>query len=62
MNEQVEFCSKNSNQIGLKMALNFMCDVRKEVQLICTKAADVFGVMCLKAYATCKYWSDILLT
>ena len=24
------------------MALNFMCDVRKDVQLICTKAADVF--------------------
>ena len=37
------------------MALNFMCDVRKEVQLICTKAADVFGVMCVKAYAACKY-------
>ena len=31
------------------MALNFMCDVRKEVQLICTKAVDVFGVMCVKA-------------
>ena len=24
------------------MALNFMCDVRKEVQLICTKAVDCF--------------------
>ena len=32
------------------MALNLMCDVRKEVQLICTKAVGVFGVMCVKAY------------
>ena len=32
------------------MALNLMCDVRKEVRLICTKAVDVFGVMCVKAY------------
>lgn len=32
------------------MDLNLMCDVRKEVQLICTKAVDVFGVMCVKAY------------
>ena len=31
------------------MALNFMCDVRKDGQLICTKAADVFSVMCVKA-------------
>ena len=37
------------------MALNFMCDVRKEVQLICTKAADVFGVMYVKAYTTFIY-------
>ena len=32
------------------MTLNLMCDVRKEVQLICTKAVDVFGVMWVKAY------------
>ena len=32
------------------MDLNLMCDIRKEVQLICTKAVDVFGVMCVKAY------------
>ena len=32
------------------MALNLMCDVRKEVRLICTKAVVVFGVMCIKAY------------
>ena len=31
------------------MALNFMCDVHKEVQLICTKTVDVFGVMRVKA-------------
>ena len=31
------------------MALNFMCHVRKDGQLICTKATDVFGVICVKA-------------
>ena len=35
------------------MALNLMYDVRKEVRLICTKAVDVFGVMCVKAYLYC---------
>ena len=55
------FVARTAIKIGWKMALNFMCDVRKEVQLICTKAADVFGVMYVKAYATFIYWSDILL-
>ena len=27
-----------------------MCDVRKEYELICVKAVDVFVVMCIKAY------------
>ena len=27
-----------------------MCDVRKEYELICVKAVDVFVVMCVKAY------------
>ena len=38
------------------MALNFMCDVRKEVQLICTKAVDVFGVMRVRLNIICKWY------
>ena len=46
------------------MTLNLMCDVRKEGQLICTKAVDIFGVMCVKVTETSNsycYHFDMLL-